>query len=294
MRSVIKEEYLERMKHIAYVGGKISLDLVWNSSASFKGDNSVITNADIEISRMVRNVLRDLLVTPEHLLIDEEDSTNGKYLNSSCLDKASYIWVIVPVDGTRSFSNRMPNFGILLGLLKDLKPWLGIVYFPMLRELFYSDGSQSFFVCDPFTEREKKMVLTPVKQNITRQSIFLCNDSFFEKFNWQPGECQIMNPACAVMTLCWPSIGRGCGAFFGANIWDFAGSWPIFLSGGLTLRSYETGGEITKIGVDLFKGSSKDPWKLREYYILSSKQNYAIIREKIIPRNHPVPLNIEK
>jgi fructose-1,6-bisphosphatase/inositol monophosphatase family enzyme len=93
-----------------------------------------------------------------------------------------------------------------------------------------------------------------------------------------------MNPACAVLSLCWPAIGRGCGAFFGAHIWDFAGSWPIFLSAGLSLRSYQTGKEIRQLDLGLFARESKDPWRLREWYILSSERNFAILKEKIVPK----------
>ena len=106
-----------------------------------------------------------------------------------------------------------------------------------------------------------------------------------EKFDWDSSDCQLMNPLCAVLSLCWPTIGRGCGAFFGAHIWDFAGSWPIFLSAGLSLRSFQTGNEITQLDTVLFARESKDPWKLREYYILSSEKNFSSLKRRIIPKN---------
>ncbi len=268
------------MKQIAFAGGKIAL--ISNRAHCLKSDNSILTKADVEISRLVHTAISDLLKTPDHILIDEEDIENTKYLDQSYLEASTLIWVIDPIDGTRAFSNGMPNFGISIGLLKNLKPWLGLVYFPMLGELFYSDGEKSFFVQNAFTECEKKRVIILIDQQITSQSIFICNDSFFEKFDWHSSDCQLMNPACAVLGLCWPTIGRGCGAFFGAHLWDFAGSWPIFLSAGLSLRSYQTGNEITQLDIELFARESKDPWKLREYYILSSKQNFSLLREKII------------
>ena len=282
----MREEYLSRMKHIAFMGGKIALELISSSNHCFKPDKSVLTKADVGISKLSHSVISDLLKTSDHILIDEEDIENTKYLNKSYLEAASFIWVLDPIDGTRAFSNRMPNFGISIGLLKDLKPWLGVVYFPMLGELFYSNGKQSFFVQNAFLEGEKETVITPIDHQITRQSIFICNDSFFHRFDWHSSDCQVMNPTCAVLGLCWPSIGRGCGAFFGAHIWDFAGSWPIFLSGGLSLRSYQTGNEITKLDIRLFATESNDPWKLKEFYILSSERNFSLLREKIIPKKN--------
>lgn len=273
------------MKHIAFTGGNIALDLTLNRTHYLKPDRSVLTEADVEISRLARTTISDLLTTPDHILIDEEDTENNRYLVQSNLKAPSFIWAIDPIDGTRAFSNGMPNFGISIGLLKDLRPWLGVVYFPMLRELFYSDGESSFFVKNAFTEFEKKEVITPIDQQITRQSIFLCNDSFYEKFDWNFSDCQLMNPVCAVLSLCWPTIGRGCGTFFGAHIWDFAGVWPVFLSAGLSLRSYWSGKEIDKISLELFVREGNDPWKLKEYYILSSERNFPLLREKIIPKH---------
>ena len=281
----MKEEYFARMKRIALMGGKIALDLISKCTHYLKPDKSVLTKADMDIARLGRSVLGDLLTRPDHILIDEEDTEGTMYFGQSNFVDTRFIWVIDPIDGTRSFSNGMPNFGISIGLLKNLKPWLGVVYFPMLNELFYADGEKSSFVQNAFTEFEKNRVVAPLDQQITAQSIFICNDSFSKKFDWNSSDCQVMNPACAVMGLCWPTIGRGCGAFFGAHIWDFAGSWPIFLSAGLSLRSYQTGNEISQLDIGLFDSEGRDPWKLKEYYILSSERNFTILKEKIMPKH---------
>jgi len=282
----VRKEYFARMKRIAFMGGKVALELISSSNHCLKPDKSVLTKADMEISKLSHSVIYDLLKTPDHVLIDEENIESAEYFDQSHFEDTPFIWVIDPIDGTRAFSNRMPNFGISISLLKDLKPWLGVVYFPMLGELFYSDGKKSFFVQNAFTECEQTQLISPIDHQISSQSIFMCNDSFFEKFDWDSSDCQLMNPLCAVLSLCWPTIGRGCGAFFGAHIWDFAGSWPIFLSAGLNLRSYQTGNEITQLDIALFARESKDPWKLKEHYILSSEQNFSLLREKIIPKNN--------
>ena len=132
--------------------------------------------------------------------------------------------------------------------------------------------------------RKKKSIINKIDQQITDQSIFIGNDLFLEKFAWDFCNCRLINPSCSTMNLCWPAIGRGCGAFFSANLWDFAGSWPIFLSAGLSLRSYQTGKEIAELDVGLFTRKSKEIWKLRESYILSSKRNFSLLRKKIRPK----------
>lgn len=176
------QEYLSRMKKIAFEGGKIALELISNSTYYLKPDNSILTEADLKISKFLRDNLSDLIKKDGHILIDEEDKENSKYLDQSLLENSPFIWVIDPIDGTRAYSNRMPHFCISMGLLKDLKPWLGLVYFPMLQELFYSDEKNSFFVQNAFYECEKIAKITHIDQKITNQSEFICGDSFLRGF----------------------------------------------------------------------------------------------------------------
>ncbi|MCZ6626299.1 MAG: hypothetical protein O7B35_19020 [Deltaproteobacteria bacterium] len=280
----MREEYLGRITSIVQMGGEIALDLMSATRPTLKPDNSVVTEADLEVSRLARLKLRDLLARQDHLLIEEEDSTSIRYLDDGSFGSTRFVWALDPIDGTRAFANGMPTFGISIGLLRNLRPWLGAVYFPMLRELFYSDGQQSFFVQNAFQADRVSTLITPVQQEITNREIFLCNDSFSEHFEWRPAVCQIMNPCCASLSLCWPTIGRGCGAFFGAHIWDFAGAWPIVLCAGLNFRSYGSGAQLRRADAHLFCGSGRDPWKLRDYYILSSESTFSRLRKNIVKR----------
>ena len=88
-----------------------------------------------------------------------------EYLDQKRLDQTSFIWALDPIDGTRLYANRMPLFGISIGLIKDLKPWLGVVYFPMLKELFYCDGTEAYFVQDAFGPQETKTRIVPWMKN---------------------------------------------------------------------------------------------------------------------------------
>jgi len=280
----MEEELLSLMKDMAREAGRIALGLIDDSDPTFKSDQSVLTKADMQISRHIRDKLKDLLSTPEHILIDEEDAASGKHFDQAALDKVPYVWVVDPIDGTRSFSNRMPLFGISLGVLKELKPWLGVVYFPLLNELFFSNGTDAYFVEGAFSDKEKATVIKPLDQTITQQAAFLSSDAFFKEFDWDFDFCQITMPSCAVIDLCWPAIGRGCGGFFKANLWDFAGSWPIFQAAGLQLRSLATGKPLERVDTSLFIGAGIKTWKLKEHYVLSSKRNLPLLKAKIRPR----------
>jgi myo-inositol-1(or 4)-monophosphatase len=277
----VANEYFESMMTIARQAGKIAMDLVDDSSPSLKPDRSVLTKADLAISALTRRQLKDYLATADHILLDEEDKDHDRYFNQSLLESKRYMWILDPVDGTRSFANRLPMWGISLGLLKDGKPWLGVVYFPMLKELFYCDGRQTCFVKNAFSKNQKITKIKPIDQEITRQSIFFATDAFFRYFQWDYSFCTIMMCSCAVVDLCWPAIGRGCGEIFRSNLWDFAGSWPIFQGAGLQLRNYHTGKVLDRVNTSVFVGEEGRTWKLKDFYVLSSERNFPILKAKI-------------
>lgn len=273
--------YLETMFALAYQAGELALKYQGRSGASLKKDASVITKADKAISRLCHEGLAEILKDPSHLLIDEEDPRIADHLNAARLKKTKYIWALDPIDGTRLYANGMPTFGISLGLIKDLKPWLGVVYFPVLKELFYCDGRHAYYITGAFSDEQKSHRIKAADERLSAKSIFFCNDTFFNRFAWKDKDFHIMINACAVVNLCWPAIGRGVGCFLRCNLWDFAGSWPIIRKAGYQFRSVKTGKLMDKVDISCYNTAPK-PWELKEYYLISSKRNFAAIRSRIL------------
>ena len=80
-----------------------------------KDDNTPVTVADKKSELKIRELINNTY--PNHgILADEFDNTN--------LD-SEYIWVIDPIDGTRSFIAGHKDFGTLIALLYKKKPILG-------------------------------------------------------------------------------------------------------------------------------------------------------------------------
>lgn len=275
------EIYLKRMMEFAKKAGEVSLRYRDDSDPGLKPDQTVITKADKEISALCRMKFADIIDGKEHIMVDEEDPAVASYLDQGVLDRVKYVWSLDPIDGTRLYANRMPTFGVSLGVLKDLKPWLGVVYFPVLDELFFSDGQYAYFVSDAFSEYEQRRLIVPIDEQISPQSLFFCNDTFFRKYNWSDKDFHIMIHACAVVNLCWPAIGRGMGCFLKSSLWDFAGSWPIMKAAGMDFRRVSDGRVLERIEASLFMGNAKH-WELKDYHMISSKRNFDIIRSKIV------------
>ena len=126
---------LEFAQHLANVGGKIALRFFRTPlEVSCKPDRSPVTAADFEIESKLRQLIRERY--PRHSIIGEE------YGGTPTGD---YSWIIDPIDGTRSFAMANPLFGILIGLLFQHNPIIGLIDLPALKERWTGDGKVTKF-----------------------------------------------------------------------------------------------------------------------------------------------------
>lgn len=91
-----------------------------------KADDSPVTVADRETERTIREAIA--VRFPDHAILGEEFGIDGS--------TDGPLWVVDPIDGTRSFVAGQPMFGLLLAHLDAGTPVLGIVHMPALVETF--------------------------------------------------------------------------------------------------------------------------------------------------------------
>jgi inositol-phosphate phosphatase / L-galactose 1-phosphate phosphatase / histidinol-phosphatase len=89
-----------------------------------KPDLSPVTAAD----RAAEEAMRRLITArfPEHGIIGEEFGREREH--------AEFVWVLDPIDGTKSFISGVPLFGTLIALARAGRPVLGIIDQPISRE----------------------------------------------------------------------------------------------------------------------------------------------------------------
>ncbi len=90
----------------------------------FKADKSPVTAADREAEKAMRRLIKESY--PEHGILGEEFGAEGT--------DREYVWVLDPIDGTRSFITGRPLFGILVALAHRGVPILGIIDQPITGE----------------------------------------------------------------------------------------------------------------------------------------------------------------
>src|SRR5262249_6092721 len=68
-------------------------------------------------------------------------------------EDAEYVWVLDPIDGTKSFIAGMPAWGTLIALLRMGEPIFGMMNQPFTRECFSGDGGAAK-CCGPSGTRD--------------------------------------------------------------------------------------------------------------------------------------------
>jgi inositol-phosphate phosphatase/L-galactose 1-phosphate phosphatase/histidinol-phosphatase len=89
-----------------------------------KPDMSPVTIADREAEDAMRALLGQAV--PQHGIVGEEHGSERA--------DAEWVWVLDPIDGTKSFITGMPVFGTLISLLHRGRPVLGIIDQPISGE----------------------------------------------------------------------------------------------------------------------------------------------------------------
>lgn len=89
-----------------------------------KADASPVTTADREVEEAQRALLAANV--PEHGIYGEE---HGRERTD-----ADYVWVLDPIDGTRSFITGVPLFGVIIGLAHKGEFVMGVLDQPILGE----------------------------------------------------------------------------------------------------------------------------------------------------------------
>ena len=98
-----------------------------------KADKSPVSIADKEIEETLRKIISQKF--PEHGILGEE----FEQLDSN----SNFLWVIDPIDGTKSFVTGHPTFGTLISLLEYGEPALGLIEMAALNERWFASNSQA-------------------------------------------------------------------------------------------------------------------------------------------------------
>ena len=133
----ISPKYLSLIQLVKEVGVEILKVYEKDFKTTIKSDNSPVTEADHLANDLILKHLK--LHFPDYGIISEETPDCEKTYEKE------NIFVIDPIDGTKGFVEKSGEFAIMVGILKNFKPYFGIVFEPVSKRLYFAqDGFGSF------------------------------------------------------------------------------------------------------------------------------------------------------
>ncbi len=133
------EKLLEIAKKAASVAGTEIMKIYQsgNFSIEAKSDDSPLTMADKAAHIKIVNLLKETEIP----ILSEE----GRDITYEERSKWEYFWMVDPLDGTKEFIKKNGEFTVNIALIHKGKSILGVVYPPVIGEMYWGSEGQGAF-----------------------------------------------------------------------------------------------------------------------------------------------------
>ena len=103
---------------------------------AFKGEINIVTEADEMSEQLLIGRIRERF--PGHDILTEE--------SAAIIQGSDFRWIIDPLDGTTNYAHGYPVFCVSLALEIEKEVRCGVIYNPMLEEMFTVERDQGAFL----------------------------------------------------------------------------------------------------------------------------------------------------
>jgi myo-inositol-1(or 4)-monophosphatase len=120
-------ECLRTAMDAARIAGRIQRECLWGSyGIEFKGDRNLVTEVDRRSEVAILEILGNAFPDCDYIAEESGEVSRGSRLR----------WIIDPLDGTTNYAHGFPWFCVSIALEMDGLVQLGLVYHPILDEMF--------------------------------------------------------------------------------------------------------------------------------------------------------------
>ena len=163
------ESYFSHAKEVAKLAGDI-LHKAYTSFHDFSDQGCQVLEVETKesndanlvtiIDKQIQDFIIDYLnrIFPTHSFIGEESLTKIELNNDPT-------WIIDPIDGTTNFVHGLPYCCVSIGLVVDKHPTIGVIYNPILGQMFSACEGMGAFLNDKRLGTSPKPI-TPISQCI--------------------------------------------------------------------------------------------------------------------------------
>lgn len=129
---------METAREAARAAGAAAMGFYGLTEWVAKADSSPVTAADHASNDVITAALRAAF--PADAILSEESADPAERLG------ARRVWIVDPLDGTKEFIARNGEFSILVGLVVDGEPVLGVVYLPATGVMYSAARGEGAWV----------------------------------------------------------------------------------------------------------------------------------------------------
>lgn len=192
-----------------------------------KGQHDILTEADLLANHILQSQL--LGAFPEYGWLSEETIDNSERL------KRKRVWVVDPIDGTREYAQRIPEYAISVALVEDKEPILAAVFNPFTNELFHAMKDQGAWLQD------KKLFC---RKDLPEKLVLLASRSEYKRGEWNRFQLdhQVEQIGSIAYKLALIAAGKGHATFSlgPKSEWDIAaGVLLVSEAGGIVLNKHQ-------------------------------------------------------
>lgn len=152
----------------ARIAGQIALDLIHDGAVNFKdNDEGPVTKADIDADMAIREILSQAF--PNDQIVTEES-----FPKDAVVPDLGRVWFVDPIDGTSHFVKGEDDYAVMIGLVVDREPVLGVVFQPATGVLWRALDTRAASLHFPsifFCERIEANHLKPIECDVSQRKI---------------------------------------------------------------------------------------------------------------------------
>ena len=165
---MIEKIDLVRIEQIAKEAGGAAMRIYEKDfTVAYKEDSSPLTEADTAANAIICDALQSLY--PDIPILSEENSAVAYDVRREW----DYFWCIDPIDGTKEFIKKNGEFTINIALIHKDTPVLGVVYAPVLEELYSAkEGAGAFKngVALPLTRNDNDYIVVASRSHLNDET----------------------------------------------------------------------------------------------------------------------------
>lgn len=140
------QDYLDKAIHAAKAAGALIREAFYSPKRI--QTKSAITDLVTETDQLAEKTIFDYLRSqyPGHVFVGEESVAAASEETKKIKLTDTETWVVDPLDGTTNFVHQFPHVAVSIGLLINKEPTVGVVFNPILGELFTAIKGRGAFL----------------------------------------------------------------------------------------------------------------------------------------------------